>query len=179
MEDFSSDYLWGKRDKLILKLELSALYHLKRERFFDVLDKIFKAISLIGGSAAIFKISEIETVKYIAASITITSSLSLVLSFSDRSKKHAEFAKNYRKLNSTVLRVGERDFNEDHIKKWEAEACDIESSEPLALSTLTVICQNELAISRGDIESVCDVPLYKIPFVHVFDMPQKAVRRTT
>jgi hypothetical protein len=172
MENTDDDYLWEKRDKLIFKLELSALYHLKRERFFDILDKMFKAISLIGGSAAIFKISEIETVKYIAASITITSSLSLVLSFSDRSKKHAEFAKNYRKLNSTVLRVGERDFDENHIKEWEADACDIESSEPLALSTLTVICQNELAISRGDTKSVCKVPWYKIPFIHIFDMPQ-------
>lgn len=169
MENKDVDYLWEKRYKLIYKLELSALYHLKRERFFDILDKIFKAFSLIGGSAAIFKISEVETVKYIAALITITSSLSLVLSFSDRARKHGEYAKNYRKLHASILRVGDRDFSENNINDWEAETLEIESSEPLALVLLTVVCQNEIAISRGDWDSVCKVPFYKIPFIHIFD----------
>ncbi len=172
MSNSELDYLWVKRGKLIYKLELSTLYHLKRERFFDLLDKLFKAFSLIGGSAAIYKISDTEIVKFIAASITVTSSLSLVLSFSDRSRKHGDFAKSYRKINSIIQKTGERDFSEDDLNKWESETCEIESTEPLALSTLTVICQNEIAISRGEYESVVSIPCYKLPFSHILDMPQ-------
>ncbi|WP_283444203.1 hypothetical protein [Noviherbaspirillum suwonense] len=166
-------YLWNKRHEVIYKAELSALYHLKRERFFDLLDKFSKAVSLIGGSAAIWKISEPETVTRIAALITVSSSLSLVLSFSDRSRRHAEFARNYRKLTAEIYRKGERSFQEDDINQWMAQACEIECSEPLPLSALVIICQNELAIANNEKEKIHPLPFWARWLAHFFDMPQR------
>ncbi len=178
VEDLDTEerkFLWDERHQVLLKLEVSALYHLKRERFFELFDKIFKAISVIGGSAALWKSTQgqgqVDIMQYIAIVITVCSSLSLVFSFSDRARRHAEFARSYRKLLSEIHKRGKRGFKEEDTNLWMAQACEIEAGEPLALSTLVVICQNEISIASGHQPSVF-VPWWQRKIAHFFDMPQ-------
>ena len=69
--DQTHDLLW--------RVRLSALYHLKRERFLDGIDRAAKAVSALGGAAAFSQIRVEPSVSlWITGFITIVSSLSLV-----------------------------------------------------------------------------------------------------
>src|SRR5260364_22937 len=41
--------VWEKRDHLFYRCWLSRLYHQKRERFFDVCDRLTQAVAMTGG----------------------------------------------------------------------------------------------------------------------------------
>lgn len=106
MDESDFQYLWDKRHQVLYRVELSALYHQKRERFFEVCDKLAKAVAVIGGSAALAKIGSGYWIVYIAAAITVTSTCSLVFGFSDRARRHAELSRNFASLSRISWRVG-------------------------------------------------------------------------
>lgn len=169
------DYLWGKRHEILFRAELSALYHQKRERFFELLDKFGKAISLIGGSAALAKFAGPDLVTIMAVLITSSSAFSLVFSFSDRSKKHGELARNYKALLSEIAAKGERDYNEDDLLRWEAKVLNIETGEPPALTGLVVMCENQIKISRKDYSTVVKMPWWQRLWAHFFDIDRDSI----
>lgn len=160
-DDENGDYLWGARHALIYRIELSTLYHHKRERFFEMLDKGGKAVSVLGGSAALANLASRPTLLAIGVAITATSTLSLVAGLSDRSKRHAELARNFRNLEAEVIAAGERDFTEAQLSSWAAKERSLEASEPPALSVLIVVCQNELAAAAGSRGKVVPLPFLK------------------
>lgn len=168
------DYLWDKRDALLYRVELSALYHQKRERFFEAADKGGKAIAILGGSAALGKVLSPDVVMWAAAAITISSTLSLVFGFSDKARRHAELVRNFKQVESDLLRKGERDFCEQDLTDCAARIAMLEASEPPSLATLVRICQNELACARGAAESCKRVGLMPRLLAHFFDMPLSA-----
>ena len=165
------DYLWQKRHEIVCKIELSGLYHQKRERFFELCDKLGKTISLIGGSATFWKISEPGAVLWIAAGITVSSAFSLVFSFSERSRRHAELSRNYRQILADIMTKGERDYTEDDLKAWSGKVYTLEATEPPSLAALTILCQNELAIANGDSKSVRKLNFWQRSFANICDLP--------
>ncbi len=166
MNDEEHKYLWGKRHQILQRVELSVLYHQKRERFFEAWDKLTKAIAVIGGSAALANIAGEIGIKVAAGFIAITSTAALVFGFSDRSKRHAELARNFRQLEAEIIARGERDFIEDDLKAWDAKERMIETTEPPALSALVILCQNELAIASGHSDRLVPVPWHQRLLAH-------------
>lgn len=162
-------YLWGKRHALIERIAISVLYHQKRERFFEAWDKLTKGVAIIGGSAALARIAGDTGLAIAAALITVTSTAGLVLGFADRSKRHAELARNFRTLEAEIVEYGERDYKEKDLSRWDAKVRLIETSEPPALGLLVVLCQNEIAIAAGHKKNVVLVPWYKRVFAHYWD----------
>lgn len=162
-------YLWGKRHALLERIAIAVLYHQKRERFFEVWDKSTKGIAIAGGSAALAKVAGDSGLVVVASLITVTSTAALVFGFSDRSKRHAELARNFRTLEAEIVEAGERDFSEKDLSRWEAKQRMIETSEPPALGVLVVVCQNELAIAAGHRDRVVPIPWYKRIFAHYWD----------
>lgn len=160
-EQTNFDYLWSRLHALLYQVRLSALYHQKRERFFELLDKIVKAVAIIGGSVTLAKVADPQVVTYFAAAITIVSTLSLVFGFSDRSKKHADFAKSFRQLEAEMLSFGERDLDEARLAAWAVKLRTLESTEPPALGALVVACQNELAIAAEQKDKVVQLPTFR------------------
>jgi hypothetical protein len=170
--DDELNHAWGKREEVISRAELSALYHQKRERFFELFDKLGKAIAIFGGSAALWKITDSHLVAYLAAGITASSALSLVFSFSERSKRHAELARGFRELIGDVVSAGDFDISDKQASKWMAQIYALDAKEPPALSALVVMCQNELAFARK-------AEVYPQSFLvrclaHFFDLPRTA-----
>lgn len=166
------DHAWNKRESALYRAELSALYHQKRERFFELLDKLGKAIAIFGGSAALWKIGDPDLVAQIAALITMSSALSLVFSFSDRSKRHAELARSFREVAGDILGTSDFSIRDAKASEWMGKVCSLEAKEPPALSALVVMCQNELAVARS-------APTYPQPFwvrclAHFVDLPRTA-----
>jgi hypothetical protein len=142
-------HLWKRRTDILYRIELSVCYHRKRERFFDSLDKFAKAIAVIGGSAAFANLGGDDWLPWIAATVTITSTLSLVIGFAEKSRRHSELANRFGMLASSVVAKGDRGYVEDNLNEWEARTREIEASEPPTLGTLVQICEAELYTARG------------------------------
>lgn len=170
--DNELDHAWEKRDNVILRAEISALYHQKRERFFELCDKLGKAIAIFGGSAALWRSSNSNFVGYLAALITATSALSLVFSFSERSKRHAELARGFRELIVDVVSAGDFDIDDKQASKWMSQMYALDAKEPPALSALVVMCQNEVAVARNG-QTYPQSFMVRF-FAHFFDMPRSA-----
>jgi hypothetical protein len=162
------DYLWNKRHELIYKVEQSGLYHQKRERFFELCDKLAKVVAVVGGSAALWKIADPGVVQWIAFLITFSSAFSLVFSFSDRARRHAELSKTYRQILAEIMAKGERDFTEADLNEWLGKIYVLEATEPPTLATLTVLCQNEIAIANNQPEKVRQIGFWRRRFAHLY-----------
>ncbi|MBI5658074.1 MAG: hypothetical protein HZC43_00655 [Nitrosomonadales bacterium] len=154
---------------MLYRTELSTLYHQKRERFFSVCDKLGSAVGVIGGSAALASLSNPALLAWIALVITVVSAAALVFGFSDRARRHADLAKDFRQLEATIVGWGERDFNEQDISSWDANTRMLESAEPPALGALVVLCQNELARAQGHDGHVSHLNWLQRMFAHIFD----------
>lgn len=172
--DNELDHAWNKRCDALYKAELSALYHQKRERFFELADKLGKAASLFGGSAALWKIGNEGVVATMAAAVTASSALSLVFSFSERSKRHAELSQGFRGIIGEILSKSEFDVNPVDASSWMSKVCALEAKEPPSLSALTVMCQNELAIAKKANHLVKQQSFFIRILAHFLDMPQTA-----
>lgn len=171
MNEQDVSYLWDRRHGLLYRVQLSVLYHQKRERYFDACDKIAKAIAIIGGSAALSRMGGPDLILYVAAVITITSTLSLVFGFSDRSKRHSELARSFRQLEAEICGKGERDFTEADLNAWTAKERTLEGSEPPALGALVILCQNELAMAQGQQDKIVRISWLRRTLAHVLDIP--------
>ena len=166
------DHAWEKREKALYRAELSALYHQKRERFFELLDKLGKAIAVFGGSAALWKVGNPDLVAQFAAIITASSALSLVFSFSERSKRHSELARSFREIAGDILGTSDFAIRDSKASEWMGKVCALEAKEPPSLSALVVMCQNELAIARN--AQVYPQSFFVRCMAHFFDMPRVA-----
>lgn len=167
-------YLWKKRHDALFQAEVSALYHQKRERFFELLDKFSKAATLVGGSAALWRIADRDVVEKLAVVITGASALSLVFSFSDRSKRHAELAAGFRLIAADIVGKGESNFLESDINEWKEKIYKLCAKEPPALAALVLLCQNELALAAEQPGRVHRLPFWVRWLAHFLDMPRKA-----
>lgn len=168
-DDF--DHLWAKRHEVLYRVELSALYHQKRERFFEACDKLAKAVAVIGGSVSLARLGGADLMLFVAAAITLTSTLSLVFGLSDRARRHASLASDFRRLEADIVARGERDFTESDIGAWCARERTLEASEPPALGNLVRICQNELAVAQNQPEKVKPVGFVRHMAAHWVDVP--------
>lgn len=171
MNDAERKFFWSERHRAFEKAEVSALYHQKRERLFDLLDKYNKAIALLCGSAALWKIADREIVEITAAIITFFSALGLVFSLSERSKRHAELARSFCLIAGEIVQQG-RSFTEADINRWNEMLYKLDASEPPALSALVVLCQNEIALAKGQSNVVLRQSFIVRLLAHFLDLPR-------
>jgi hypothetical protein len=167
------EYLWDKRHSVIYRIELSVLYHQKRSRFFDALDKSAKAIAVIGGSAAFWKIGGESNMMYVAALITVSSTFALVFGFSDKARRHSELSRDFIQLEAQIVGKGEREFTEADLAGWSAQLHSLEASEPAALSGLVRLCQNELAAAYDHPELIRPLGPFQRLVAHLWDVNLK------
>lgn len=142
-------------------MRLSALYHRKRERFYDLMDKFTKLVAIVGGFAVF---ANGEYVAEIGITVAIVGALSLVFDYGMKARNHAEFAHDYGLIEADIAKVGERDFIEQDIKVWDAKLVSLESKEPPTLTTLVKVCESELHTALGQQAEL--VPWWKRAVVH-------------
>lgn len=142
-------YLHGVYFRLKYEIELSIIYHRKLEKIYDFLDKITKAISIIGSSSALYNMANNHYVSISVFIITIFSTLSLVFDYSNKARQHSEIAKQFVILASDLAKKGERDYQEDDIKEWASRKIIIESNETNNFISIINICQHQLDRSKG------------------------------
>ena len=178
--------LWTLRHEVLWRIDVSQLYHRKRERFCDFWDRAFKAVAVIGGSAALYRIGAGDAstaasntrVLLVATSIvTVTSTVSLVFALSERARKHSELAASFKKLEAEIMLAGETAFNERSINAWRAKRAELEGAEPPALYALTKICELELHVANGTPELAPTVTLLERLFAQFWSFGPK--KKTT
>lgn len=157
---------------LVWRVRLSALYHLKRERFLDGVDRFSKALSALGGAAAFSQIRAEPLVGlWITGVITVVSTLSLVYGPSGKARKHAELAREFRRLESDIVGAGS-ELTDAQVTAFNARYLSLESSEPAALGALVTQCHNELAMAIGQHGSITPLPLLHRLFKNWLDIDQ-------
>lgn len=157
---------------LLWRVRLSGLYHLKRERFLDGVEKAAKGVSALGGAAAFSQIrAEPGIGLWITAIITIVSTVSLVYGPSAKARKHSELARDHKRLEADIVGAG-TDLTMEQIVKYDAQFLKIESSEPAALGALVTQCHNELSVAIGQRDQVTRLPLLQRAFKNWFDFDQ-------
>jgi hypothetical protein len=163
-------YLWKRRYAELYRAELSGLYHRKRERFFALLDRGGKALSLIAGTAAFSSLLASADDKALAGlGVAISTLPGLVFAWSDKARQHGELAQKFIQVQAEIVGAGERSFTEEQVDAWSANLRRLEASEPPTLTGLVRLCQNQLAFAAGDYDSVHPLG-WKRYFVHFWDM---------
>lgn len=171
----NEDHQWDRRCDLLARVELSALYHRKRELFLSRLDRVIKGIAVLGSSAAIARIGPPEALVWFAAAVAVTSTVGLVGGVADSARKHAELAASFKRLECDIANKGEHDFSEQDVDQWTGHMHEIEVEEPPELSALIRICQNEQAWARGQKHKVYRLAWYERMLAQYVDFPGRRI----
>ncbi|RQR22554.1 hypothetical protein DIE23_36705 [Burkholderia sp. Bp9143] len=175
-DDSQADYLWARRFDILNRAELSTAYHRKRERFFGLLDRWDKILTLLLGSAAFVKLVNMDTHPFYALPFAILAFSSLIFDFSERARRHSELATSFKMLEAAIEAVGERAFTEDQLSAWSARIREIESGEPPVYNLLVRICQNELARARGQAQDVTHISWWRALLAHFLPFANYEIR---
>lgn len=164
---------------LLWNIRLSALYHLKRERFLDGAEKASKAVSVLGGATAFSQIySSGEGGLWVTGLITLVSTLTLVYSTASKAREHAELGRDFRRLESDILALGDSVTVFD-IAKFESKRVSLESSEPASLGALATQCHNELCERFGLFDQITPLRFLDRVFKNIIDIDQTIHRPAT
>ena len=139
-QDGLHDLMWRTR--------LSALYHLKRERFLDGVDRAASAVATLGGAAAFASIqSRPDFGQAVAGIIALVSACALVYGPAAKARRHAELARDYRMLEADAAE--QTTWTADNLALFESRFHRLQATEPATLGALVTQCHNELAAGMG------------------------------
>lgn len=163
---------------IVWRVRLSALYHLKRERFLDGVDKASKAVSALGGAAAFSQVKNAGDVGlWITGVITVVATLSLVYGPSAKARKHSELARDFKRIEAEIVSAG-KTITETQLAKFESQFLSLESSEPASLGALVTQCHNELSSAIGQHSQISPLPFSQRLFKNWFDIDQTVAPAT-
>jgi len=148
-DDATGTQMWQERHDLRYQARLSVLYHRKRERFFDLCDKAVKAVAVIAASSALTPLVTGAYFPAVQLLIVVTTTAALVFGWSDRARRHSDFAMSYAQIERAMVAAGVSDFSTDDLKRWAAELYEVQAGEPAALHGLVQVCQDELDMAAG------------------------------
>lgn len=127
-----SDYLWGRRCEIRLRVYSNRLYQQERQRIFEFREGLVKVASLAAGSVAIAKVAHPEQVQYSVAAIFIGTAASLVFGWGNKARDAAKRSTEWARLEQEIESAGERNFTESQLSEWAAKCSEIEHGEPAA-----------------------------------------------
>ena len=142
------DHVWNTRCDVLHRAYVSYRYHRKRQRFFDLLDKGTKSLTVALGASLIG-----DTLKRFAplaaSAISLLGLLALVFGYGDRKQAHKELAEMAMQVISTVEKTPGAKLNAACVGEWSAEMARMNAKEPPTLKTLVIICEREQATATG------------------------------
>ncbi len=161
----------GERWELQWQIQLSVMYHLKRERFLDGCDRWSKFVSVVGGAASF---SVLKDSPAIPALITIVSALSLVFGFSTKARKHADLARSFKNLEAELILL-DCNCETKFLRNVKAQYLRIESEEPASLGALVTDCHNHLCTSHNRKEEITRLNWFHWMFKNWIDFDQSKI----
>jgi hypothetical protein len=158
MDIYNTPYKLTTRSETLLhnilyRIEISILYHRKRERFLDCWDRAGKVLVVLAVAVSLVRPS------LWAAPLVVPALCSLVFSWSARASKHAHLAQQFLALHADA--VGEYDPDEAMIANWDAQIRRIEIQEPSPLNVFVEESQNQLAIACDQVHKYVPIAFWR------------------
>lgn len=167
-------------DDLLFGVRRSVRYHNRRRMFFDRLNTLSQALSVIFGSATMYAVLTDLGRGYAvtaAALVTAFSTINLVVGSTAMARLHHDLARRFIALEKSMVMVprpGEAD-----ISSWTQARLDIEMDEPPPLRVLDSICHNELMQTMGyPRERWLRIGWFQRLVAQIFDFRERTVRKT-
>jgi hypothetical protein len=177
-QDEWASHLWKRRCATLYRIRLSVLYHLKRERFFDALDKACSMLTAVAATTAVGvllrKNGELEL--WAAVLTAALSLVPLVVNPAAAARRHGQAASEFRRLLADCERSGEH-WQEDQCNGFASRVIELEAAEPAPFAALVIDCENQLALAQGDAQW----PLSRAErwFKHWWDFDAQSIRART
>jgi hypothetical protein len=169
--------VWKTRHELIYRSRLSVIYHRRRERMYELMDRIAKSVAVVGGSALVFKVANDQIMFAFGLAVLFTSTLSLVFQYSSRATAHAGLAKDWSMIEKDIC--AQENITEVQICTFESRAAGLDGLEPRVLRALVADCQNELARAENEENFLRPLSLRQKLLMHFIDIeaPQPVSNR--
>jgi hypothetical protein len=139
---------WRRRCDAHYKAMVSYRYHRKRQRFFDLLDKCTKALTVIAGASLLAEPIK-QSVPFVALGISAIGLLSLVFGYGDRKQSHKELAEAFASAVAKIEGTAHAQLTSQLVATWDSETSAISAKEPPQLHALVTICEREQSIANG------------------------------
>ena len=140
--------VWRRRCAMLNWAGLTYRYHRKRQRFFDVMDKLTQAAA-VGGGVAVAGKTLPDNLPLVGGFIAFTGLLALVYGYGDKRQCHKELAEQAIQLAGAIESLPVRQLTEDQVSAWERVRTTIDLREPPNLKTLVSKCEWEQAVADG------------------------------
>lgn len=143
------ELLWRRRCDLRHVALVSYRYHRRRQRFFDLLDKGTKSVTVALGATLMGAQLKVA-LPLVASAITALGLLSLVFGYGDRKQAHKELAEQFMGLAGEIERGPFDDMNDAELSRCVQTMATLNAKEPPALKTLVIMCEHEQAAADGN-----------------------------
>lgn len=154
------DAMWRQRHVTLNRVWVQVRYHRKRQRFFDLIDKITKAVTVVLGASLMGQYFR-DFLPWLATAITCLGFLALVFGYGDRKQLHKDLAEQAAKLMAEIESSTVASLSFEKTAHWTAEYARLVAKAPPALKSLTIMCEREQALYEGHTDHVKQVPFYK------------------
>jgi hypothetical protein len=155
-----TDDHWNARCHVRHCAYVSYRYHRHRQRFFDLLDKGTKSLTVVLGATLIGDTLK-QYAPLAASAIAALGLLALVFGYGDRKQMHKELAEVFMNLIGTIEATPASALADSVIGAWNAEYARLNAKEPPTLRTLVIICEHEQALAAGHPDNVPLPPRYR------------------
>jgi hypothetical protein len=154
-----SDDTWAQRCGVLHKAWVQLRYHRKRQRYWDIVDKLTKSATVVLGGSLLGKWMQ-DRLPLAAGAISALGLLALVFGYTDRKQIHKEISAQGAALIASIESVPAGELTPSKVAMWNAEYARLCANAPPALKSLTLMCEREQATADGHPEHVPQLPFY-------------------
>ena len=152
-DDARADTVWAQRCATLHNAWVQVRYHRKRQRFFDLADKLTKSATVVlGGSLLGQSLKNLQPL--VASAIASLGLLALVFGYGDRKQLHRELAEQAAALVGSIEQVPAGELTPARTASWGADYARLCAKAPPPLKTLSLMCEGEQATADGHPEHV-------------------------
>ncbi|WP_265283506.1 hypothetical protein [Verminephrobacter aporrectodeae] len=152
-QDALDEVAWDKRCGVLHKAWVQLRYHRRRQRFFDLADKLTKSLTvLLGFSLLAPSLKDLQPL--VGLAISSLGLLALAFEYGDRQRLHKELAEQAAALVGAIEQVPAGELTPACTASWAADHALLCAKAPPPLKTLSILCEREQATSVGYPEHV-------------------------
>lgn len=180
--DDAHDHRWNRRCLAIHRIQLSVLYHHKRERFFDSIDRVITALTLVSATAAaamIFQSNANNGKTYelwTAIIAAVASSIAVAFTPANKARTHGQLAAEMRRLWAQCEKAGE-EWTHEECDEFTAAILNTEAGEAAQLGALVAQCENEIAVASGHLENIRELRWWRSLLMHWWNFDTTCLKR--
>lgn len=148
------EILWGA--------QRSQRYNARRTAFYERWNKVTAFVGIVGGTSVFASLGQFFPVwvgSFGAAAIVVMSAMDLVAGTGEMARRHNDLRRRYCELEAKI--AGTVAPSQEQIASWCAERLTIESDEPPTYVALDILCENELAHTKGHL---AETPPHRLPW---------------